>query len=275
MPYPIIEPLGPEGLKRLRETRKEEDYLLVDVRQESEYGHGHIPGATLLPLPELETKVFDLPSDRDLIFYCHVGGRSKAAAELAAEAEATDKRIYSLLGGIMAWEDKLLPDFPKISVFDPAKTPAELLMTAMDLEKGALLFYEYCVRKFPDAPFTGTMENLSKAERGHARTVYRFWEETQDEPTPFEELFARLEGKVLEGGKTLEEAIERLEEISEDRCISLMEISLDIEHSAYDLYRTMAEKSEADTAKKAFFSISQAEKGHMRTLIRAIPDCPG
>lgn len=31
---------------------------------------GHIPGAKLMPLVEVETGLFTLPSDRDLIFYC-------------------------------------------------------------------------------------------------------------------------------------------------------------------------------------------------------------
>jgi 3-mercaptopyruvate sulfurtransferase SseA len=47
------------------------DYLLIDVRQESEYELGHIPGAKLMPLAEVETRLFSLPAEQDLIFYCH------------------------------------------------------------------------------------------------------------------------------------------------------------------------------------------------------------
>ncbi|MBT8367382.1 MAG: rhodanese-like domain-containing protein, partial [Deltaproteobacteria bacterium] len=63
-------------------NRKERDYLIIDVRQESEYELGHIPGAQLMPLAEVEARLYSLPTDRDLIFYCHNGGRSQWAASL-------------------------------------------------------------------------------------------------------------------------------------------------------------------------------------------------
>ncbi|MCP4107941.1 MAG: hypothetical protein GY749_20750 [Desulfobacteraceae bacterium] len=53
-----------------------------------------------------------------------------------------------------------------------------------------------------------------------------------------------------------------------------MELSLNIEYSAFDLYRTMAEQTEDKEAEKVFLSIAQAEKGHMRTLIKAVSECP-
>jgi rubrerythrin len=49
---------------------------------------------------------------------------------------------------------------------------------------------------------------------------------------------------------------------------------LDIEYSAYDLYRTMAEQTESEEAKTAFLSIAQAEKAHMQAIAKAISQCP-
>ena len=64
-----FETLTSAEFKDYRQTRKEKKYLLIDVRQASEYEQGHIPGAKLMPLTEVETRLFTLPSDRDLIFY--------------------------------------------------------------------------------------------------------------------------------------------------------------------------------------------------------------
>ena len=76
--------MSPEEVKLYIEKNKEDDYLLVDVRQPEEYVRGHIPGAKLIPIKELVTDLFKLPSGKDLIFYCHSGGRSAAAAVAAA-----------------------------------------------------------------------------------------------------------------------------------------------------------------------------------------------
>jgi len=47
----------------------EETYELVDVRQPAEYFKDHIPGARLLPLGELNSRLTELPGDLDIIFY--------------------------------------------------------------------------------------------------------------------------------------------------------------------------------------------------------------
>jgi len=109
--------LTAEELRELRETQPEKSYLLIDVRQPSEYEQGHIPGARLMPLPEVETGLFTLPSDRDLIFYCQNGGRSQWAASLAGEGEGREKNVYSLMTGIAGWEDKILPGYPRVQIF--------------------------------------------------------------------------------------------------------------------------------------------------------------
>ena len=275
MEQPDIAALDSEELRRYVENHSEKDYLLVDVRQPAEYREGHIPGAVILPLMELESKLFDLPADRDLVFYCHIGGRSLSAADLAREAEVTDKQIYHLHGGIMAWDGKTLPDFPRVQVFDKSAGQSRLLMTAMDLEKGAYRFYRRLLDVFREESFADTIEVLSKAETAHARSIYRFWKRSEADPPSFEDLFEELKGDILEGGESLAEVLDRVRKAGDKPCVSLLETALHIEYSAYDLYRTMAEGTEEAEAKEAFLTISQAEKSHMRKLAAAIPRCPG
>jgi rhodanese-related sulfurtransferase/rubrerythrin len=273
-----VRAMAPDELRSMMAKWDEEAYLLVDVRQPSEYTEGHIPGATLLPLMDLQTKVFDLPGDRELIFYCHSGGRSAFAADLAVEAEVTERGVYNLAGGIMAWDGRMVEDYPRVQVFDKRKSSAELLMTAMNLEKGAFRFYTYVGKKFAGEPYAKTLQDLSRAEEGHARTIYRFWERTAPSPKPFEALFAGLDGEILEGGmalKTLMDQADRVDPAGRNPCMALMELAMAIEHSAYDLYRAMAVEGEDSAARDAFWRIAQAEKAHMRMLARAIPECAG
>jgi rhodanese-related sulfurtransferase len=43
---------------------------LLDVRPELEYRQGHIPGARSIPVAELERRLAELPSDREVVAYC-------------------------------------------------------------------------------------------------------------------------------------------------------------------------------------------------------------
>jgi len=45
------------------------DMLILDVRQPSEYSAGHLPGATLIPLPELTDRLDELDRDQSLMVY--------------------------------------------------------------------------------------------------------------------------------------------------------------------------------------------------------------
>jgi len=166
-----FEEVSAEQLREYIQKKKEGDYLLIDVRQPVEYAGGHMPGANLIPLMEVEAKLSELPRDRDMIFYCRSGRRSRAASTLVAERGISGKKIYNLAGGIMAWDGKILPDFPKVEVFDKSKGFSELLFMSMDLEKGAWRFYTYIVERFGSQSFAKTIEHLVHAETAHAETI--------------------------------------------------------------------------------------------------------
>jgi rhodanese-related sulfurtransferase/rubrerythrin len=280
--YATKDPIMPSNITQLRsddlkayiDANKEKDYVLIDVRQPMEYKLEHLPGAFFLPLPELETKLFELPSEQDLIFYCRSGKRSMVAATLALEAEITTKGIYNLDGGIMSWYGKTLQDFPKVQIFETAAGFSELLYIAMDLEKGAWRFYDFVKERYAGAPFVRAFDTLSKAETAHAKAIYAHWQGHQENPAPFEELFERLGGEILEGGEALADVLERLDSLEGNPCLNLMELALHIEYSAFDLYRTLADRTQDEKTRETIMTIAQAEKAHMRTLVKALAQCP-
>jgi rhodanese-related sulfurtransferase len=47
-----------------------DDVLVVDVRHEETYAAGHIPGAINIPLLEIESRIEELPRDREIALYC-------------------------------------------------------------------------------------------------------------------------------------------------------------------------------------------------------------
>ncbi len=268
--------LDADELKTWVESHNEKDYLIVDVRQSQEYRHGHIPGAMFLPLLDLESQLYALPTDRDLIFYCSNGGRSLAAGTLVIDAEVTRHRIYNLTGGILRWFGQTLNDFPRVRVFDESGRTDALLYTAMNLEKGAWRFYHAVATRCAAQPYAATFEALSRAETAHAASVYAIWASRIENPPEFERLFADLTGEILESGEPLQKVLAEVSSpISEEDCINLIELSLLIEYRAFELYRTVAERTADDNARGALLSLAQAEKAHMRVLTQAIANCGG
>jgi len=267
-----IQELMPDELRALLARTRERRYALIDVRQPEEYAVAHIPGATLLPLMELETRLFDLPADRELIFYCSFGPRSEIAAALAAEAELSDLPVYHLIGGMLAWDGRKVSDFPRVQVFDQDRHLTDMLMTAMRLEKGAYRYYRTILERFDTLPFRPVIDHLAQAEEAHARAIYALWEQDQENPQSFEALFDDMPGDILEGGEPLEDALEQLEARQSDHHIHVLELSLSIEFRAYDLYRSLAERIEDAHTRDTLLTIAQAEKSHMRQLQQALAE---
>jgi rhodanese-related sulfurtransferase len=74
--------------------------LLLDVRQPEEYREGHIPGATLIPLGDLASRMNDLPKDREIICVCRSGNRSGSATQ---RLRAAGYNAVNLQGGMISW----------------------------------------------------------------------------------------------------------------------------------------------------------------------------
>lgn len=81
---------------------RKETLLLLDVRSAEEYTNdGHVAGSTLIPLPELERRLSELPTDRPIACICHSGNRSTTACDLLARRGFTQLR--NVQGGMIAW----------------------------------------------------------------------------------------------------------------------------------------------------------------------------
>lgn len=90
-----------------QETAKEmmdsQELIILDVREQSEYDSGHIPGAVLLPVGSIDqdTAAAVIPDkDSTVLVYCRSGNRSKTAS--AALAELGYTAVYEF-GGINTW----------------------------------------------------------------------------------------------------------------------------------------------------------------------------
>jgi rhodanese-related sulfurtransferase/rubrerythrin len=268
-----FENISPETFRQYQKDHGEQEYLLVDVRQPEEYIQEHIPGSKLMPLDELEAVLGELPAEKDIFFYCRSGARSQAAAIISLDSGNPLQKVYNLIGGMLGWDGQSLADLPRMAVFEEDACMPDLMLTAMGLEKAALRFYEFIFDSYAKASYAPILETLSLAEEAHAKTIYTFWQRTQENPLSFKELFANLDGEILEGGETLMDATQRLASLNDYGCRAVMEFALNIEIQAYDLYRNMTNILTEATAQDAFLSIAQMEKKHMELLARVFKEC--
>ncbi len=58
-----------EEAHRLIDHTSEQDVVLLDVRQPKEYTKGHLPGAKLIPLGDLENRLDELEKDQPIVIY--------------------------------------------------------------------------------------------------------------------------------------------------------------------------------------------------------------
>lgn len=103
----MIEKIDPAAAIRLLDAGKAQ---VVDVREPDEFAVGHIPGAKLLPLGDVETKAEEVMPDKAAtwIIYCRTGRRSaEAVPKLAAQGYTN---LYDL-GGILSWPYEIEGDF--------------------------------------------------------------------------------------------------------------------------------------------------------------------
>lgn len=262
----------PDELEEFRTKTRERNYLLIDVRQPREYAEGHIPGAQLIPLPEIENRIGELGSEQNLILYCRSGGRSAVAAALIKDIGPRQGRIYNLVGGIAGWEGKELKDIPHLELFPRDMPLAQTLFRAMNMEKGAWLFYRDLAHEYAGTELGDMVKDLGGMEEKHARSIFTAWNRHRNAPAEesFEALFERLDGKIMEGGKPISAWMARLGRNPEDRTLRLLELACEIEYYAYDLYRGLAKRDSDPDAVKTYLLLAEQEKAHVRVISKAL-----
>ena len=86
-----------------------EKFLLVDVREESEWARGHLPGAIHLGKGVIERDIEQRVPDKNapLVLYCGGGFRSALAADNLQTMGYTD--VISMDGGWRGWTESGYP----------------------------------------------------------------------------------------------------------------------------------------------------------------------
>lgn len=85
--------------------------FLLDVREANEWEIGYIPGAVRISVNELQERMNELDTARDMVVYCRSGVRSGRAVDMLQAAGF--RKIKNMAGGILRWSDDVDPNTPK------------------------------------------------------------------------------------------------------------------------------------------------------------------
>ena len=78
-----------------------EGAFILDVRQPEEWNAGHIEGATLIPLGELNSRLSEVPQNVPVVVVCRSGNRSATGRDILLSAGYPS--VTSMAGGMKAW----------------------------------------------------------------------------------------------------------------------------------------------------------------------------
>jgi phage shock protein E len=108
-----IEPLDLAALPRDLDVQttaslaERPDVLILDVREQDEWDAGHIPGALLIPMSEIQGRLSEVPKDKTVIVQCRSGNRSSQVTDYLQQQGFTN--IRNMAGGLNAWQAAGLP----------------------------------------------------------------------------------------------------------------------------------------------------------------------
>jgi rhodanese-related sulfurtransferase len=102
--------ITPVELKAWLDDPSREKPLLVDVREPWEVEKARLPETLVIPMREVPARLGELDEDREVVAFCHHGGRSLQVA-IFLEKQGF-KRVHNLAGGIDAWSRTVDPSVP-------------------------------------------------------------------------------------------------------------------------------------------------------------------
>ncbi len=246
-----------------------DELTLLDVRQPNEYEAGHLPGARLIPLPDIVARLGEIDSNKATVVYCAVGGRSRIAAQMIAAQGFSE--VYNLSGGFKAWKgDAAFGTEEKgLELFTGNESVEETLVVAYSLEEGLRNFYLEMQAKVNNSDASNLFEKLSEIEVKHQERILDEYRKITEKSITREEFEKNIVASTLEGGLTTEEYA-NLFHPDWESVTDIIEVAMSIEAQALDLYLRASDRSGEPQSQKVLRQIADEERTHLAQLGKLI-----
>ena len=268
-----IKTLTPGEVKSVLNKDKKGEFLLLDVREPEEYKAGHIPGAMLIPLGELEARQEEVERGKKIITYCRSGHRSMAAA--IALCGLGFKDVHHLEDGILNWRYETISGVSEArpDLVTEAADVKDILMLAIKLERGSWDFYMTAQEKVASPQAKEQFKMLAAAEDGH---MQRLWKRAvtllgEGALPPLEKLKHELKVEHMEGGIEISSALAKVDGKFSDE-MEALEIALEKEYMSYDFYKRTSVLVEDPGAKMLLHELALEERNHADILLKRVSE---
>ncbi|HIJ56667.1 MAG TPA: sulfurtransferase [Deltaproteobacteria bacterium] len=260
-----VKSFNAEEAKQFMDRTSGEAFTLLDVRQPAEYESEHIPGATLIPLPDLGNRIAELDAGKPTIVYCAIGGRSRVASQMLAGKGF--KEVFNLSGGIKAWRSgkAVGREDLGLDLFSGKESPEETLLVAYSLEEGLRKFYLSMIPKVENENSRQLFEKLAAIEVNHQNRIFDEYVKISGASVSRDEFAINVVAPAMEGGLTTEEYL-KLYQPDLDAPEEVISLAMAIEFQALDLYQRAADRTEIEDNKNALIQIANEERAHLEQL---------
>jgi len=170
------------------------------------------------------------------------------------------KEVYSMEGGIRAWEGLAATGGPDAGMarFPEDASVEELIALAWSLEEGSRKFYTELQALLTDRDAVDLFQDLVVAEEHHQSVLADLHQKLTGRAAG-----TGTSGEVMEGGMNVSEA---LDWARDKKLAEVLDLAMGLEINSYDLYIKMGRRGSDAKAKELFSQLSASEKEHVVRL---------
>jgi rhodanese-related sulfurtransferase/rubrerythrin len=266
-----VSSMDAEEVKAYMAKHKEDEYTILDVRQPGEYEDSHLPGAKLMPLPQLSDMYKELDPKKPTIVHCAIGGRSRVAAQMLSGWGF--KEVYNLAGGIKAFAGPKAtgPKELNLSLVRGDETPAEIITLAYGMEKALQLFYETEHGQTQDQEMQELFQQLAGVEVRHEERLFETYRRVAPDAADKASFEAAIVPQTLEGGFDAREFLET-NQAHLSTAPEVLDLAMMLETQALDLYLRFAGRCDQAATREVLYTLAGEEKSHLASLGRLLEE---
>lgn len=260
-----VESMDANNAKRFIDESPQGSLTILDVRQPAEYENGHIPGAKLIPLPEIKDRMDEIDPDMPTVVYCAIGGRSRVAAQMLSGKGF--KKVYNLSGGIKAWQGNTAhgPVDQGLELFTGKESVEEVLIVAYSLEKGLMNFYQQMTVKVKVPSVKKIFNKLFAIEINHQNRLLHEYNRITGKSFENVTFDKEIVAPAMEGGLDTEEYLQ-LFNANLDSPSEVVGLAMSIEAQALDMYHRASENAKDPASREVLHQIALEEQEHLKLL---------
>jgi sulfur-carrier protein adenylyltransferase/sulfurtransferase len=194
-----------------------------------------------------------------------VGGRSRVAAQFLAGQGF--KEIYSLKGGIKAWQGfkAIGPVELNLDLIRGDETTEEMIALAFGMEEALRRFYDQMIPRVENPEVKTLLKNLAAIEVRHKEFLLALYRKENPHDPQGDRLTGMAASELLEGGFRFAEFL-RSNELVLQTTTGLLDVAMMLETQSLDLCLRFAMKTSSPPVQKVLYRISDEEKAHLTSL---------